>query len=99
MLRHEFRPGRLVAGLFFAMAGVIYAGDAGGLWETPWFAVIPVVLFGLTLAGAAGATARTVRRRRSAATGSAGAGPDPASAPASTPAPEPTSQTPWDRKP
>ncbi|MFI7297269.1 hypothetical protein [Streptomyces sp. NPDC050121] len=63
MLRHEFRPGRLVAGAFFALAGVIYAGDAGGLWETPWFVVIPVVVAGLCLAGATGVVARTIRRR------------------------------------
>ncbi|QNP70688.1 hypothetical protein IAG44_15455 [Streptomyces roseirectus] len=75
MPRHEFRPGRLLAGLFFALTGTIYAGDAGGLWETPWFAVIPLVLFGLVLAGVAGATARTVRRRRAAS-------PHPAAAPA-----------------
>ena len=64
MLRHEFRPGRLVAGAFFTLAGVIYAGDAGGLWETPWFVVIPVVMAGLCLAGATGAVARSIRRRR-----------------------------------
>ncbi|GAQ55151.1 hypothetical protein [Streptomyces acidiscabies] len=64
MPRHEFRPGRLLAGLFFALAGAVYAGDAGGLWETPWMAMVPLVLFGLVLAGAAGATARAVRKRR-----------------------------------
>ncbi|MFE6828151.1 hypothetical protein [Streptomyces sp. NPDC057690] len=80
MLRHEFRPGRLVAGAFFTLAGVIYAGDAGGLWETPWFVVIPVVTAGLCLAGATGVVARSVRRRRgpSRRTTAAGTGPDPA---------------------
>ncbi|MCX4764443.1 hypothetical protein OG562_26480 [Streptomyces sp. NBC_01275] len=63
MLRHEFRPGRLVAGLFFTLAGVVYAGDAGGLWETPWFAVIPLVVAGLCLAGATAAVTRALRRR------------------------------------
>ncbi|SER34901.1 hypothetical protein SAMN04487983_10151 [Streptomyces sp. yr375] len=63
MLRHEFRPGRLVAGACFTLAGVIYAGDAGGLWETPWFVMIPVILAGLCLAGATGVAARTIRRR------------------------------------
>jgi ABC-type uncharacterized transport system permease subunit len=85
VLRHEFRPGRLVAGAFFALAGVIYAGDAGGLWETPWFVVIPVVVAGLCLAGATGAVARTIRRRRgpsrhAAATGT-GTGADTDTAP------------------
>lgn len=50
MLRHEFRPGRLVAGAFFVLAGVTFAGDAGGLWDTPWFAMIPIVVVGLALA-------------------------------------------------
>ncbi|MFF0589541.1 hypothetical protein ACFYWD_26635 [Streptomyces sp. NPDC003781] len=64
MLRHRFQPGRLVAGLFLILAGVVYAGDAGGLWETPWFAVIPLVAGGLCLAGAVGVVAQAVRRRR-----------------------------------
>ncbi|MER7570494.1 hypothetical protein [Streptomyces sp. NPDC126514] len=64
MLRHEFQPGRLVAGAFLTLAGVIYAGDAGGAWETPWFVVIPVVLAGLFLAGAVAIVARAIRRRR-----------------------------------
>ncbi|MFF4273041.1 hypothetical protein [Streptomyces sp. NPDC001536] len=64
MLRHEFRPGKLLAGLFLILAGIIYAGDAGGTWETPWFAVIPVVTVGLCLAGATGLATRAIRRRR-----------------------------------
>ena len=64
MLRHEFQPGRLVAGAFLTLAGIIYAGDAGDAWETPWFAVIPVVVGGLFLAGAVGALTRGIRRRR-----------------------------------
>ncbi|MCX4883060.1 MULTISPECIES: hypothetical protein [unclassified Streptomyces] len=67
MLRHEFQPGKLVAGFFLALAGVVFAGDAGGLWETPWFAVIPVVTGGLCLAGAVGVVSRAVRRRRAVA--------------------------------
>ena len=64
MLRHEFQPGRLVVGAFFTLAGVIYAGDAGGLWETPWFAIIPLVVAGLCLAGATGMVTRSIRRHR-----------------------------------
>ncbi|MFI6566324.1 hypothetical protein [Streptomyces sp. NPDC050534] len=79
MLRHEFQPGRLVAGLFLATAGVVFAADAGGLWETPWFVVIPLVVGGLCLAGAAGVVSRTVRRRR-AVTGRSDPA-DPAQAP------------------
>ncbi|MEU9285916.1 hypothetical protein AB0D57_14615 [Streptomyces sp. NPDC048275] len=65
MLRHEFQPGKLLAGFFLTLAGVIYAGDAGGLWETPWFAVIPVVTGGLCLAGAVALLTQAIRRRRS----------------------------------
>ncbi|WP_328873324.1 hypothetical protein OHT76_26410 [Streptomyces sp. NBC_00287] len=64
MLRHEFQPGRLVAGAVLTLAGVIYAGDAGGAWETPWFVVIPVVLAGLSLAAGVALMARGIRRRR-----------------------------------
>ena len=63
MLRHEFQPGKLVAGFFLTVAGIAYAGDAGGAWETPWFAVIPLVVGGLGLAGAVGLLTRAVRRR------------------------------------
>ncbi|MET8448462.1 hypothetical protein [Streptomyces sp. NPDC005209] len=64
MLRHEFQPGKLVAGVFLALAGVAYAGDADGLWETPWFAIIPLVVGGLCLAGATAALTQGIRRRR-----------------------------------
>jgi drug/metabolite transporter (DMT)-like permease len=64
VLRHEFRPGKLVAGFFLTVAGIAYAGDAGDAWDTPWFAVIPMVAGGLCLAGAVGLLARAVRNRR-----------------------------------
>ncbi|MFJ3303447.1 hypothetical protein ACIPSA_10025 [Streptomyces sp. NPDC086549] len=70
MLRHEFQPGRLVAGFFLTVTGVVYAGDAGGLWDTPWFAVVPLVVGGLFLAGATGALARRIRGRRGPGRGS-----------------------------
>ncbi|HZF90932.1 hypothetical protein [Streptomyces sp.] len=63
MLRHEFQPGRLVAGFFLAVAGVVYAGDAGEAWEAPWFVMFPLVVGGLCLAGAAGALGHSIRRR------------------------------------
>ncbi|MER5792442.1 hypothetical protein [Streptomyces sp. NPDC001980] len=64
MLRHEFQPGRLVIGVFLTAAGIAYAGDAGGWWDTEWFAVIPVTVAGLVLAGVTAALARAIRRRR-----------------------------------
>ncbi|MFF3915298.1 hypothetical protein ACFYZB_17680 [Streptomyces sp. NPDC001852] len=63
MLRHEFQPGKLVAGLFVTATGVVFAGDAAGLWETSWFAVVPLIVGGLFLAGATAAVARGIRRR------------------------------------
>ncbi|MGY1498146.1 hypothetical protein ACW4TU_16350 [Streptomyces sp. QTS52] len=71
MLRHEFQPGKLIAGLFVTIAGITYVGDAGDAWETPWFAVIPLLVSGLTLAGLValltGAIRRRTRARRAAA--------------------------------
>ncbi|MCX5560126.1 hypothetical protein [Streptomyces sp. NBC_00038] len=64
MPRHELQPGKLVAGFFLTLAGVIYAGDAGGLWETPWFAIIPLVTVGLFLAATVALLTRAIRRRR-----------------------------------
>ncbi|CAL9447367.1 hypothetical protein SUDANB6_02366 [Streptomyces sp. enrichment culture] len=63
MLRHEFQPGRMIAGVFLALAGAVCAGDAGGLWRTPWFAPLPLVVGGLCLAGATAALTRSRRRR------------------------------------
>ncbi|MFJ3774390.1 hypothetical protein ACIPX0_22100 [Streptomyces sp. NPDC090075] len=64
MLRHEFQPGRLIVGVFLTAAGIAYAGDAGGWWDTEWFAVIPVMVVGLFLAGVTAALTRAIRRRR-----------------------------------
>ena len=64
MLRHEFQPGRLIAGVFLTLAGITYVGDAGDAWDTPWFAVIPMVVGGLCLAGVVGLLTRSIRGRR-----------------------------------
>lgn len=64
MLLHELQPGRLVAGAVLTLVGVLYAGDAGGAWETPWFVAIPLVTGGLCLAGAVGILTGRIRRRR-----------------------------------
>jgi ABC-type uncharacterized transport system permease subunit len=77
VLRHELQPGKLVAGAVLLLVGVLYAGDADGAWETPWFVAIPLVTGGLFLAGAvAFVTGRIRRRRRSVRTPADGTGPD-----------------------
>ncbi|MEV8016596.1 hypothetical protein AB0O76_09655 [Streptomyces sp. NPDC086554] len=63
MLRHEFHPGKLVLGLFLLIAAIAYAGDAGGIWDTPWFVAFPLLLAGLLLGGAAAAVAYGIRGR------------------------------------
>jgi hypothetical protein len=64
VLRHEFQPGRLIAGAALTAAGVVCLGGASGAWEAPWFAIIPMVSGGLCLAALAGLLARAVRRDR-----------------------------------
>ncbi|MFH9062075.1 hypothetical protein ACH4GM_12775 [Streptomyces coeruleorubidus] len=64
MLRHELQPGKLVAGTLLIVVGALYAGDARGAWETPWYVAIPLVTGGLFLAGAVGFLTGRVRRRR-----------------------------------
>lgn len=63
MPRHEFQPGKLVAGLFLTATAALFAGDARGLWDIPWFAVVPLVVGGLCLAGVTAALTRGMRRR------------------------------------
>ncbi|MFF3616807.1 hypothetical protein [Streptomyces sp. NPDC002580] len=64
MPRHEFQPGKLVTGLFLVAGGIAYAGDAGGWWDTEWFAIIPIVVGGLCLAGLVASVTHAVRRSR-----------------------------------
>lgn len=66
MLRHEFHPGKLVLGLFLLMTALAYAGDAGGLWDTPWFVAFPLMLAGLLLGGAAAAVSYGIRGKPTA---------------------------------
>ncbi|MCW7944954.1 hypothetical protein AAW14_23860 [Streptomyces hygroscopicus] len=66
MLRHEFQPGRLIAGVVLTGVGVVYMGDASGAWGTPWFALIPIVNGGLCLAAVTGLLTRAIRRGRTA---------------------------------
>ncbi|MFF4762741.1 hypothetical protein [Streptomyces sp. NPDC001292] len=74
MLRHEFQPGKLVSGVFLAGAGVVYAGDAADAWHAPWFLVVPMVVGGLCLGGAASVVNKAVRRRGEARAALGGAG-------------------------
>ncbi|MEU0103161.1 hypothetical protein [Streptomyces sp. NPDC006267] len=63
MLRHEFRPGRAVAGLAMLVLAGGYAADAAGAWEVPWTFFLPLFLGGLWLAAAVTWAAYLLRRR------------------------------------
>ncbi|GGZ19356.1 hypothetical protein GCM10010387_10120 [Streptomyces inusitatus] len=77
---HGFLPGRLIAGVSALTAALLYAGDAGGAWHTPWFVAVPLVLTGMLLAGVAGFAHYARRRRRSAIRASTESAEAPASA-------------------
>ncbi|MFE0578940.1 MULTISPECIES: hypothetical protein [unclassified Streptomyces] len=64
MRRHEFQPGRLIAGLVLLLAGVLYLLDSAGEADLPWFAVIPMTMGGLSLASLVGLVTYAVRRDR-----------------------------------
>lgn len=64
MRRHEFQPGRLLAGLVLITAGVLYLLDATGRADLPWFLVIPMTVGGLSLAALLGMVTYAVRRDR-----------------------------------
>lgn len=64
MRRHEFQPGRLLAGLVLIAAGVLYLLDATGRADLPWFLVIPMAAGGLALAAFVGMVTYAVRRDR-----------------------------------
>ncbi len=64
MRRHEFQPGRLIAGLVLLFAGVLYLLDNTGEADLPWFAVIPLTMGGLSLAALVGMVTYAVRRDR-----------------------------------
>ncbi len=65
---HEFRPGRLVAGVTALAVAAVYLGDAAGSWDAPWYAVVPLLSCGLPLAALAGWVGHRARRRRAART-------------------------------
>ncbi|GAA2613551.1 MULTISPECIES: hypothetical protein [Streptomyces] len=64
MRRHEFQPGRLIAGLALTVAGVLYLLDSTGEADLPWFAVVPIAMGGLSLAALVGLVTYAVRRDR-----------------------------------
>ncbi|MET9569316.1 hypothetical protein ACFYNW_13775 [Streptomyces virginiae] len=64
MRRHEFQPGRLIAGLVLLLAGVLYLVETTGGADMPWYAVIPMTAGGLTLAALVGLVTYAVRRDR-----------------------------------
>ncbi|WP_328927209.1 hypothetical protein OG429_23345 [Streptomyces sp. NBC_00190] len=62
MRRHEFQPGRLIAGLALLVAGVLYLLRSSGEADVPWFVVVPIALGGLSLAALVGMVTYAVRR-------------------------------------
>ncbi|WDT88937.1 hypothetical protein H0E86_23050 [Streptomyces sp. SCSIO-PteL053] len=80
MLRHEFRPGRAVAGLVMLGLAAGYAADAAGAWEVPWTFFLPLFFGGLWLAATVTWAAYMLRRRGAARRASA----ENSGAPAST---------------
>ncbi|MCB5165882.1 hypothetical protein LG634_13685 [Streptomyces bambusae] len=64
MRRHEFLPGRLLAGLVLLTTGVLYLVDASGGLDLPWFLIVPMVTGGFALAALVGLTTYAVRRDR-----------------------------------
>ncbi|MFF5781990.1 hypothetical protein ACFY7Y_34370 [Streptomyces virginiae] len=64
MRRHEFQPGRLIAGLALVVAGVLHLVGTTGEADLPWFAVVPITMGGLTLAALVGLVTYAVRRDR-----------------------------------
>ncbi len=64
MPRHEFRPGRLVAGLALGAVAVLFAGDVAGRWNTPSPVVVPLVCGGLGIASLVSWIDYGVRKRR-----------------------------------
>ncbi|MBD0710114.1 hypothetical protein BU197_17525 [Streptomyces sp. CBMA291] len=63
VLLHEFRPGRLLAGLSALALAAVYAGDATGAWTAPWYVAFPVLGGGLGVAGLVTWVAYRIRRR------------------------------------
>ncbi|MER5494142.1 hypothetical protein ACWD6I_14710 [Streptomyces sp. NPDC002454] len=77
MSRHEFQPGRLIAGLVLLTAGVLYLVDAADDGDLPWWTLAPLVVAGLGLAALVGVVTMLVRsnhRTRPAARERQGAG-------------------------
>lgn len=64
MRRHEFQPGRLIAGLVLLTAGTLRLLDAAGEVDLPWLAVVPMAAGGLALAAVVGVVTYAVRRDR-----------------------------------
>ncbi|MFE2269432.1 hypothetical protein ACFXB4_09355 [Streptomyces lavendulae] len=62
MRRHEFQPGRLLAGMVLATVGGLYLLDAAGETDLPWFLVVPMAAGGLVLAALVGTVTFAVRR-------------------------------------
>ncbi|MEV4434666.1 hypothetical protein [Streptomyces sp. NPDC049555] len=63
-MRHDFEPGKLVAGLVLLAASVLCLGDMAGWWWFPSYALLPGIVAGFCLAGVVTSLSLTVRRHR-----------------------------------
>ncbi|MFJ5550785.1 hypothetical protein [Streptomyces sp. NPDC093225] len=61
-MRHEFQPGRLIAGVVLLVAGVLFALDARDRLAVSVWVLLPLLAGGLALAALAGTVAYIVRR-------------------------------------
>lgn len=66
MLRHEFQPGKLIAGAALSVAGGLYAADVAGNGDLPWWTLVPIVFGGLGIAAVVGMATVLWRRTRGA---------------------------------
>lgn len=64
MTRHDFRPGRAVAGLVMLGLAAGYAADAAGVWHAPLTFFVALFAGGLCISVLTTWVAYRIRRRR-----------------------------------
>ncbi|MEV4442508.1 hypothetical protein AB0K09_26560 [Streptomyces sp. NPDC049577] len=61
--RHDFEPGKLIVGLVLLGGGLAYLAAADGRLHFPAYALLPALVAGLCLGGAASTLTFTLRHR------------------------------------